>query len=142
MAIAPFDEEREAWVIESPEGEVRVLIDQWPYVSVRETIVCDSSSEPHVLRLVEATRVTVRFFDGETPLAFPQDWDPGLIEQHGSGFTMCRQKTPLEKRYMFTRTGTYTLALPTLEGYAPKEPLSFEVKEGELTDIVVPYETL
>jgi hypothetical protein len=134
---AGWDASAQAFRIVAPLG--RIELDVWslehrPY---RETFDLAPGTRELTLRLERGCGLILRLADGETPVPFPKGWDGSPAEIGGAGETTAMQFGELERRFMVSKPGTYSLELPEIAGYEPVPPLTLEIAEGQYTEHVV-----
>jgi hypothetical protein len=138
--LAPFDPEKRAYVIRTPAEAIDLSILTWPYQPYGEALDLSSGLRQHTVRLEPASGVTLKIRDGETPIAFPEDWYEHPVMVEGDGRTTLAQLGQFERKFMVSEPGTYTIELPEVAGYRKAENPTIFVPDGEFVEYVVQLE--
>jgi hypothetical protein len=124
--------------IRAPAAEVELMLWAWKYQPYSASVDLSNGIVEHTVRLQKGCGFELSMKDGETPIAFPDDWFPEIETVCGNGRRTLSQQGGFERKFMVSEPGTYALEIPLIPGYEPIPKQTIEVSAGQFTERVVP----
>jgi hypothetical protein len=126
--------------IRAPAAEVELMLWVWKYQPYSARVDLSSGVVEHTIRLQKGCGFELSMMDGETPIAFPDDWQGEIKTVYGNGRATLRQYAGFVRKIMVSEPGTYALEMPQIPGYEPIPKQAIEVSAGQFTKRVVALE--
>jgi hypothetical protein len=137
---AARDAERHCYIIRAPACQIEVQLWSWGFLPYNSTIDLAAGVREHSIRLQRACGISLLMKDGDTPIAFPPDWEGAVKALSGKGRQSLRQHGAFEYKLMVTEPGTYSIAMPKVAGYLQPPAQKIEVFAGQFIEHVVELE--
>ncbi len=123
--------------IRAPAAEVELMLWVWKYQPYDARVDLGSGVVEHTIRLQKGCGFELSMKDGETPIAFPDDWFPKIETIYGNGRATLSQQGGFERKFMVSEPGTYALEIPLIPGYERIPKQTIDVSAGQFTERVV-----
>ena len=121
----------------APAAEVELMLSVWNYQPYDARVDLSSGVSEHTIRLQKGCGFELSMKDGETPIAFSEDWYPEIETVYGNGRATLTQFGAFERKTMVSDPGTYALEMPQIPGYESIPKQTIEVSAGQFTKHVV-----
>lgn len=135
--VAPDAEGR--FVIRAPLGWIEVNCHPEGYTWSQETIEVRPGVNTCELRVTRASGICVRLRDGDDVLPW-EDWQIELKNDRTGDGPNSWATSGTRHTITGIDPGPCTLTLPEIPGFRPVAPLQVEVRDGEITEVVIPLE--
>ena len=124
----------------APVGEISVGAFGGDYCTLREIATLHPGDNQLIYRLDRNCPLTIRLFDGETPVPFPDGYYPMPKHQGGEGELLFTSSGSQGFRTALSEPGSYTFELPPVPGFEAIPPQIIHVVRDDETTWRVPLQ--
>jgi len=127
----------DAFEFRVPRMEIELFVSPGRYLSQNLTVDARAEENVVTLEVSPASAIVVRLRASDTPVPWPSQTWPVETDLEGPGTMRSRGHRDGGLWFTLSEPGPYRFQPPTIDGFEPPDPVTFDAVEGETVEVFV-----